>query len=1078
LAGNSAGRVPLAAIITLGLVMIVVILAIRGVLKNQSALFEKKLEAILQEELGRAVDVRGASLGFPLRVDEIIVAGDGVIDSSPIFVFRGASAWPDIFSIIRFEPALGAVTFESAIVSVTESADGSWSTQGLLPKPPVAAPAIRLLHMPDLELRVRARGQTVSQRMKGTLQLRSYGGFVLAVTNPSTRARIEFTGVKAARTLYSFQLEVDSAPSPAGREDVRCSVTFNPGTRNLSFKVASRILAQPVEFRGEVAFETHAVRCDTGAWTYGSHTGRFRARYDDRLRDAFFLETIGRVDLPASLLAPDLRSGIVSLTRLVGSGAAGGPIAIDVELDAKNLKTASGAAASFRVDGLSLRGTVSATWSRAEALALQNARIDARFDLLAAAGHTLRNGNFRIDGGENQVTIDGRASGMGGTIEADGLAIRLGDGLRPVSAEGRVIGRALDLSPLRIGGGDVKVLSASGAWALAASAHGKNGEWGLTRIEGTLDRAGFTWRGQAGTLERGRVALTSSNGWMGTVKGRLEICGGGGTIHAYLRDAGFESAAFELGGLRVRDVEKLLPGAATRRLVDHAETIGGEGVLAVLPHPSRRPESMRTGVEKGWKFDGTLRSTDFRFKANATGSERAHEIRCEVEAYIPEADGPIDLAKGTLSIDRNRTRLSLPRTRIEAGGIQSRITIHALDARHLREAAALYAPERPVSRVDLSGALKGWVDLNWSGDSYAAELDLEGDLDLVNSPLTLHAFGNVSDREPNLIFDLKTVSLPAILNAAADYDSRVDRDMMKLEGTGGAWLTVIGSSWSDLSIDGLLKMRNANIDFPAYNFGLAGVTGELPFRLQRAQKLELTPMDSSMARELRIHRIRHKDLFATDLKGMARFNEKTLVYENVAFEFAESRGRGAFAIDFPTWDQPRTAFFGEITGCSVGIVYRTMQPFAGRLEGTGDCRLELKTEGPDLTHVLVRIKIKDGILGSELLRGVVSEMEQSVAKDALMSITEWDFAEADLKFDYDRNYYSPTVARNKFGDSSRRYEVLGNISVTGPIYPFDSFRILNRIRPFNFIGINVELKIESAQMRLLMDRVGKRAAAP
>jgi hypothetical protein len=158
-----------------------------------------------------------------------------------------------------------------------------------------------------------------------------------------------------------------------------------------------------------------------------------------------------------------------------------------------------------------------------------------------------------------------------------------------------------------------------------------------------------------------------------------------------------------------------------------------------------------------------------------------------------------------------------------------------------------------------------------------------------------------------------------------------------------------------------------------------------------------------------------------------------------------------------------------------------MQPFQGVLEGNGQATFELKMDRGDLQHLNVNGSIGAGILGAELLKGIVGQLEPSPTRDVLSSLAEWHFKNATLDFSYKDNYYDRRTAAAKFNNSSNRYEVLGNIVVKGPARsnasPMSGDNLLlHRLNPINiFLNmLQIELKIEGMQMRLLMDRVGRK----
>lgn len=425
-----------------------------------------------------------------------------------------------------------------------------------------------------------------------------------------------------------------------------------------------------------------------------------------------------------------------------------------------------------------------------------------------------------------------------------------------------------------------------------------------------------------------------------------------------------------------------------------------------------------------------------------------------------------------LTIDTDRTIIQIPEATFLGNGYDAQLKIIRLDAEHLKTAAHHMAPNPYTDSLPIQGALSGNVHVVRTDEVTFASLDVLGDLLLRDSPFQFRAVGDVTNQSPApaLIVTIDTVTIDALHQTLADLDTRVDRHLMHWSGIAGATLTMT-QSWDSLVIEGITHFHNASVDFPADSIVVKGINGELPFRLRKGQ---LQRLEAQESRPISFARLRYKDLWVDSIAARARFNERALTLDSMTFVLAHGRGEGAFGMNFPNWSSPMVAFFGRIKGSDLGILYDQMQPFNGRLGGKADATIQIKLDmsrTEKLQYLEVNSFVDSGIVGSELLKGILASMEQSMIKDALLSLLEWHFDTATVRMTFRPDIFSgDTITR--LGAS--KGEIVVEIKVTGNVYPFKNARILYISTPFAWFPVKVNLVIENLPLNLLTSRTGRR----
>lgn len=1025
--------------------------------------YDGALHDRLAATLGRPVALTGFALGLPIRIEELVVAGDGLIDTGPLLVLRGLSAWPDLASLLRGRPRLSSLEVDSATLVIRQAADGGWSTAGLFPEPAVGEPVLPAIRLARLSVTVATPDGVLRRTGGGDVLLGADGAYAVHLFAPDGRLMISH----AAPGIYRFEAEAESIPLVGHPHPVRAGATWHPESGALGFRVASLFRGESAVVAGDVLVSEESIRCDSGVWSWGRQSGRFKAGIEDRVDQWAYLEVMTPVTLAAADLGGLIDRGVVEIRRATMRGRVGKSWTVEGDLKG------SGIHLEREVRAENLGGEIKVVLALGPDLRMRDGRFKgrARFDRLGFRDWIASKGEVTFEADRARATISGAVGILGGSVRTRDLRIALGPGLRPVRVDGRIVARGLGLAAAGFKVEEVEPGSVTADLEITAAA-AANGEWTLDRVAGAVERIDLAWRGEPAVLQNGKVDLVRlAGGHAGEVSGNASFLGAEVEGRARIEGGSVIEAEIRRSHAKLAPIRNFFGAKALDEVLPHLTSASFKGLARRLEAEGGR-----------FAFKGELSTADFTFET-VPRSPR-HHVRVALDADYSMPDSVVTLREAFVAIDGDRTRLTIAPFTGTRERFQTEARLARLDPNHLKAAVIAWFPDRGLEHLRLAGGISGSAQLSREEGGLGAEIKLAGDLLLRDSPFVFEVKGNLSERGPNLRVEIKTISLPALYASLADLDPRIDRGLLALEGTAGGTMGIISSDhpdspWQDLNIEGLLNPRSATIDFPEHEIGLSGVDGEIPFRLRGARLMRIPAPQS---RPFTIKAVRYGGLLATDFGGMIRFNEKNIIMDTARFRFAEGRGHAAFAIDFPTWDAPRLAAFGRIDGCSVGIIYRTMQPFQGVLEGAGSATFELKMDRGDLEHLKVDGSIEDGILGAELLREIVVGLEPSMTRNVLASLEEWHFKQAAFDLSFQRNYYSPQTARQKFRAATEQYyEVLGNISIRGTARsesspPAGDASFLHRLDPINifFSALQLELKLKGMQLRLLMDRVGRR----
>lgn len=1078
---------------------------------------KSKLETILTDAFGRPVTVEHPILTRSLWIDRITVAGDPDMDSGPFLVLTGVRAWPNFLSLVRMNPTIDFVTVESSILNVRYSEEKGWNLKGLFPSPPEAEPRLGRLLMPRTCINFDANGQFVTRTVNVSIVLGGFGGYICRFNDERVKGRFDFTGGENRNPVYALTVALDSVPIMARAETVKLSTEFHESTRLVTFDLATSVRGTPARLAGALTFDSATVRSDSAFWEFGPHRGELVAAVDDIANRRFLLATGGTIEFDAQTLGERFSAGTIAVENASVQGGLKG------EWEIKGRAHANGVTMGGDPSIEELSGDIDFHAALSETFQITPAKYtgSVRFARAVYAGKVLARGDARFEGVGRAITLTGgthvfaseaaersspapaahaaappapephatayfrepprhvraRRAPVERRAQADRSLVTLknfkaafnskwelvqtGGGIRFAGIDPRELGLsspAFSLTTLSVDMENLELLR-------------DNDRWKVGRVAGLVDEAAGACQDAGFKIEKARVDITEGpRGFNGSFDGHVEGLGGKGSVNARLANSEVKHAEIKFAGLDVDAARKLKPSDALARLARHVRTLDIDGVADFTDGTPGEPA--------GLKFSG--RAASHRCKLAPTDAaetpDNMHAVVLQADLFAPDDKrSPVILNDASLSIDDGRSKLSVSKMPIRTDQVQTRVTIDRLSCDHLKSAARTFWPNRFTEKLNIEGILKGTVDIDKRGDAYSAELNIAGNLQLRGTPLDFTVTGHITDKEPTILVNVARVSPEAIQQSMADLDSNVDRGVMEWKGTAGAALTVIGS-WADFNVEGTLQFHDAQVRFPQRNIVFTNIDGEVPFRLQKAKLLALGELES---KRLTIGKLTWADVVVRNIACQARFNEKSLHFDKLSYDFAEGRGRGAFVIDFPTWDHPRTAFGSRIEGCSVGIVYRTMQPFKGDLEGTATGQIELNTEGTEFTKLEADVSIESGLLGSELLKQLVlAKKEQgarpSVFDIALASLDVWYFDHAGLKLKFIKDYYSPRAAIGYLDDPEARDEIKAWVEITGPIKPMSKFTIMDRISPFGFIQVKETVRIENMPLYLFMHKVGRR----
>ncbi len=1101
-------RIPRIRHIVVGF-LIAFVISITFLVVRINAGLKHQLETVLTGAFGRPVTVENPVLTRSLWADDIIVPGDGVIDTGPVLVLTGVRAWPNFFSLLRFDPTIEFVTVDSAILNVRYREDKGWSIKGLFPSEPAADPKLGKLLMPKTTINFDANGQVFSRTLNVSIVLGRFGDYTCRFDDHMVKGKFTFTGSEENNPVYSLTVALDSIPIMARPESLKLTTVFREASKQVSFDLTTGLRGTPARIAGALSFNESSLRSDSAFWEFGPHRGDLVAAVDDLDNKRFLLATTGTIEFAAKDLGDRFSEGTIAVDGASVTGGVKGEWEIKAKARAAGLSMSGDASVEDLTGNIDLRAALS------ESFRLTPAQYSGtlRFAKASARDNVIHGGDIRFTGSGRTIELTGHASRFetANGASTHGTPARSGTSGRIVrtapepaatayfpdrSLRGkvrRIPGRAVELRKFKVGfdsrweltelGGGIRVAGLDGNMIGAntpdlsvdsldidmqnAGLRKDGAKWRILRVTGTIDRAEGAWHRNGFRIEKAKVDLTEgARGISGRFDGHLEAFGARGDVDARLVNNDIRQAKIDVKGLDVDAVRRFRSHEYLDQLARHVRTIDIDGTAEFADATGSDPAGLRFNGKASTRR-GKLAPPDA-----AETSDNMHALSLQTELLAPDNKQlPVMIRSASLSIDDGKSRLSIGNTPLKTDQVATRLTIDRLHYDHLKNAAKIFSPNRFTEKLNVDGVVKGTVDLDKRGEAISAELNLAGNLMLRGSPLDFSVTGHLTDKEPTLLVNVSRVSPEAILQSFADLDSTMERGVMEWRGSAGANLTVIGS-WTDANIEGTLQFHDASVRFPARKILFSGINGEVPFRLQKAKLLALGELES---KRLTIERLTWADFIVREIACQARFNEKSLHFDKMDYNFAEGQGRGAFVIDFPTWDKPRTAFIGKIEGCSVGIVYRTMQPFKGQLEGRAAGQLKIQTEGTEFTALDADFVIKNGILGSELLQGFqgAKQDEGNIIKSALSSLDIWYFTDATIKLEFKKNFYSAAASR-AFHNFTSRNEIFADILVQGPIKPLEKFTIMEKISPFAFLQIQTVLHIERMRMYQFMDRVGKR----
>ena len=1070
---------------------LVLLLAFVAVLGEMAPRIEQRLQVklaeILTEEFGRPVEVTGVSL-LPLRVKRITVAGAGAIDPRPPIELHRVSGWPDLGSLLVGQGRIGSLTIDSAIIRATYRDGVGWSVQDLFPKPTSADPPIRLIRIENADIQIRVDTRTVyEESLSLNIALQPYGDMLVDARGPGKIGSFTRASANGLHPGYRVHLLIDTVPDCPFAREVRLDATIHPDTGHARFALKAALLDKPLALAAEVT-ESRAVYQLAGRWDYAGSSGSICGSID-RARQWLDLALLNAPLLDARLVTPRVTGGTVQVVSAGVSGPVSGPYRVAAEAELNGLSVAGDPG----VENLGGKVRLRAQISSANATLTEIGELEGRITFARAwsGAQSAEKGDLGFAGSLRALRLDGRLHALGGVISSPGFTLGLSRRYAPESIHGRLALEHVDGDKMGLGTADLSVPRITASLDIDAAIQG--GRIKPDALRGRIDGVDLVWRKESFRLSDGRVDVTQSDGlYHATGSGRISGLGGEGTVSAEVVKSQVRSVVADIRGVRVDRLRRLHALPVYDRYLACLKTIDVDGRLRI-------DESGAVTIA------GMVTAPDLVL-SGAGGGATPHRLVIGLDVTLAGESRPVTVRRAALEVDDGRTSLRLQKPVVfDPAAPQGVLVIESLDAGHAREIALMLRPDLTIlQRLKLSGGITaGAIELNPDLNLWQIH-GIEGRVRLQNAPFDFALTGGIIPRgwQPETV-DLTlriTRFMPqAVYEAAAIVDSRIDGSLLRLAGTCSAELKLVGDAWDDVRLDGQLRMNNVTIESPQYKSRIVDLSGVFPFVLQRTGKWRAAGMGPDQSRPVSIGRISYGDLAMTGVKAEARFDEKTLYLEDVTFRFAGGTGKGAFVINFPGTEKPRIAFFGSADNFDVSTFY-TMLPFKGKLAGRGFLRkVEFKfgvdantssrvEEDPFFRHVNsinAELEIESGVIGAELLKVFVQDMhavstKESLVKEALLDMSEWDFTTARITVRLDPYYYSESLARSKFGmDRHVRSEVIGDYKITGPVRPLGAFFIFNRkVKPFDWFPVVTTIDVQGAQMRLLMERVGRNLDTP
>ncbi|RMH57259.1 MAG: hypothetical protein D6679_07000 [Candidatus Hydrogenedentota bacterium] len=1028
------------------------------------------VEIALRGYIGRDVRVGKMHLSYPVRIETLVVPGPDYSPEEPTMTGQNLSAYPrlkDLLFHARF--TFSRVVLEHARVTIQYSSKHGWSTRGLFPKPAGPEPAVRRIELPALELVIKKDTAASVRHLSGTLSFGPYGDFDFTGKGPGLAVEVKRRRSNE-RARFAVGLDVDTLPFTSGLP-LSGNLDLEPASGRYSGRLFSKLRGLPAGVSFEIKKHGAGYFLDSGTWTLGEYTGPLQAALPGSADRRFVLSTRRVGPLSASTFDGRFQEGSLTIETAVLTGRWRGKMTLTAAARVSALSADTPLYLRNVSGNVRARITIDSTFRRR----IEQFEAEGTFRSYRSRRIAARDGRIRVHSRPGELFLSGRAKLLGGSVVV--RKARMGMfGLKPRTLDADFHADSISLDAFGWTFRGITPRHATGDFQIRA--HATPAGWKPERVFGRCRRLAVEWNGDPVTTTQTVIETKMHPALSGRLSGRATLEGFHGDVTLEIKNGRLEKTEISAETIAIAALRRHFRIPILDTAARYLSTFGAKGSLIFnLPSPDsplRRDYCRFEG--RAW----TSRFRPFPRKRRPLLPSDTLVIPFGVTAQVlaPLRGGLTYVRNCTLFVPGKKGTVGVSDFVYPSEDLALQLALRGIPGRTAMEFLNAYKPDLHLDRLDVSGILSGPVYYT-AKPVPAFEVTLSGDAFLKKTPFHFNLEGRISQRDPSLLLFVDEFSPQALYESLADINPVIKLNLVRFLGTAAARVTVVGDTWADLNIEGTIEPKKTSLYFRNLPIRVEGITGAIPFRLRRAEKLTYLEVAPDRSRRIHVDTVAYDKLHINDLDATSRFDVKTISVEDAHFSFASGTGKGAFAITFPTWDHPRVAFFGSADSVDFGIVYRKMQPFKGVLEGKGSLRGELKLDGTVLNVLNVDVTMESGVLGSELLKVFVQDMKpvttlKTLARDALLELTEWNFDSAVFRVKYNPLYYSPGVALRKFGDRSIRGEFLADYTIVGKVAPLAKFYLFSKkIRPFRDTRVLVTLKVVQAQMRLLLDRVGR-----
>ncbi|MBL4888964.1 MAG: hypothetical protein JKX97_02945, partial [Candidatus Lindowbacteria bacterium] len=405
-----------------------------------------ELETTLTREFGRRVTVIKPSVSFPMKIDGIIVQGDGSIDTQPFLAMYDIQVWLALSSLFSEKTTVTSMRIESAVISIKHSNTLGWSTNGLFPNPPNEKSAIKTIHFANMSLIVNTSNFHVNENFRARLTSEKFGDFSFTFRGKNKNGTLLRTGANSGEPIAALNINFDSVPyiGPAQQFGIRTKYNLKSGEFDLGLNVL--VNQKPFRFESEFKIDTPVINL-VGEWNYDSGTGNVQGTLD-RQTQQFKVEGIGTVAMKAVGLHANITSGTLDWKQASIEGNFDGPWNIKTSVASTQLNCTTNPFVENLTGDLQMSAQVS--WDDGLKLnRINSLRGNVAFDAIKTSKVDLKKGSIRANANRQRINFSGSWKQFDGFFSTKKTTVTLNRTFRPTNFQGKLSLKNVNVAKVR-----------------------------------------------------------------------------------------------------------------------------------------------------------------------------------------------------------------------------------------------------------------------------------------------------------------------------------------------------------------------------------------------------------------------------------------------------------------------------------------------------------------------------------------------------------------------------------------------------------------------------------------------------